>query len=505
MRRLIAPTHTTLRSLALTLAMVAASPLLIGADLDSTVERIISHTNLEGGKAAVHIADLDTNKELASYNADTPMIPASNMKILTSGAAAIILGEQFTFRTEILIDSSSTPPRLIINGSGDPALGDPDLFEDDQSGLTLDGLFDQLAEALKSKGIVAISEVVADDRIFDRTYTHPNWPIDQLNRWYCAEVGGLNLHTNIINLYPIPGSTGSTPRAIMSPEVPWFDLQIRAKTVDRGQDTAWIARPTPENSFTLRGNVRYKTQKDVAIHNPPQFTASIFAHALHKRGITIHDADSLPENHARMADEAESFEDTRAVAVITTPLADVLRRTNTDSYNLYAEALLKRIGHEMTSDPGSWENGSSVMRMMLSERIGADAASTTVVDDGSGMSRANRVTPKTFTAWMSMLSRNENWELFRDSLATTGTGTLSKRFRNKDLTSSIHAKSGYLNNTYTLSGVLVHPTSGRRVAFSILLNDIPSGAASRNAKPLHEEIIMAIDEWMSETAHAYGG
>jgi len=505
MRRFQRPTHALLRSICCPLALLLLTMPLQAGDLDSTIERIISHTNLQGGKAAVHIADLDTNKEIADYNADTPMVPASNMKLLTSGAAAMILGEQFAFRTEIQIDDSTTPPTLIIKGAGDPALGDPDLFGDDETGLTLDGLFDQVAEALKSKGITIINEVIADDRIFDRNFVHPNWPIDQLNRWYCAEVGGLNLHTNIINLYPIPVSPGSTPRATMSPDVPWFDLQIRAKTVARGQDTTWIARPVPENSFTLRGNVRYKTEKDVAIHNPPQFAASLFANALHSRGITVHDEDSLPEKHARLVTDAESFEHARSIAVITTPLADVLRRTNTNSYNLYAESLIKRIGHEMTSDPGSWENGASVLRMMLSEKLGADAASSTVVDDGSGMSRDNRVTPRTFTSWLSMLSRNENWQVFEDSLATAGTGTLEKRFRDKKLTSEIHAKSGYLNNTYTLSGILIHPTTGRRVAFSILLNDIPSGAASRNAKPLHEEIVMAIDEWMSETAQAYGG
>jgi D-alanyl-D-alanine carboxypeptidase/D-alanyl-D-alanine-endopeptidase (penicillin-binding protein 4) len=504
MRRTLETSHSIPR-IAIVLAIALTSTILQAADLDSAINRIIDRTNLQGGKVAVHVADLDTNKELAAYNADTPMIPASNMKILSSGAAAMILGEQFAFRTEIMIDESTMPPTLIIKGSGDPALGDPDLFDDDSTGLTLDALFDQIADALKSKGITSISEVVADDRIFDRTYAHPNWPTDQLNRWYCAEVGGLNLHTNIINLYPIPGSPGSTPRTMMSPNVPWFDLQIRAKSVSRGQDTAWIARPTPENKFTLRGNVRYKTEKDVAIHDPPQFTAALFAHALHSRGITVNNGDTLPEQSARLVDDAESFDDARAIAVVTTPLADVLRRTNTNSYNLYAEALLKRIGHEMTSDPGSWSNGSSVLRMMLSEKLGADAASSTVVDDGSGMSRSNRVTPRTLTAWMSAVSRDESWEIFRDSLAVVGTGTLEKRFRSKNPESELYAKSGYLNNTYTLSGVLIHPTSGRRVAFSILLNDIPSGAASRNAKPMHEEIVIAIDEWMSETSHAYGG
>ncbi|MBL4591276.1 MAG: D-alanyl-D-alanine carboxypeptidase/D-alanyl-D-alanine-endopeptidase [Phycisphaerales bacterium] len=486
--------------------LTLVAPVLAG-DLDGVIERIIGHTNLQGGSAAVYISDLDTGKEIAAYNADTPMIPASNMKILTTGAASMILGDQFVFRTEIMIDRSMTPPTLIIKGSGDPALGDPDLFNDDQNGLSLASLFDQVADALKAKGITKLGEVVADDRIFDRAYTHPNWPIDQLNRWYCAEVGGINIHTNIINVYPIPGSPGSAPRAVLSPEAPWFDFQINAKTVTKGQDTAWIARPRPANVFTLRGNVRYKTEKDVAIHNPPMFAAALFANALSERGIIIADEETLPETHARLVGEAEMSANSKTIAVITTPLVDILRRTNTNSHNLYAEALLKRLGHELTSDPGSWANGSSVLRMMISEKIGALAAQSTIIDDGSGMSRVNRVTPKTLVQWMGAVALTDAWEMFEDSLATPGTGTLTKRFRSTELSSELHAKSGYLNNTYTLTGVLIHPKSKQRVAFSILLNDIPSGAASRNAKPLHEEIVDAVDDWLDTKAgvSSFGG
>lgn len=483
-----------LRILSITLAMLAIPAM--GGELDRAVNRIIERTNLEGGHASVYISDLDTGKEIAAYREDIQMIPASNMKLLTTGAAAMLFGDQFIFRTEIMIDNSTTPPILIIKGSGDPALGDPDLFEGDENGLTLESIFDQVADALKAKGVSHISEVVADDRIFDRNYTHPNWPIDQLNRWYCAEVGGVNIHTNILNVYPIPGSPGSTPRAVLSPEAPWFDFQINAKTVSKGQDTAWIARPRPSNVFTLRGNIRYKTEKDVAIHAPPMFAAALFANAMSERGIQIADDQSLPETYARIALDAENFTETQTIAVITTPLADILRRTNTNSYNLYAEALLKRLGHELTSDPGSWANGSSVLRMMITEKLGALAAQSTVIDDGSGMSRDNRVTTKTLVDWMSAVARDDSWKMFEDSLAVPGKGTLAKRFRSKKLANNLHAKSGYLNNTYTFSGVLINPNTNRRIGFSILLNDIPPGTASRNAKPMHEAIVRAVDEWL---------
>jgi D-alanyl-D-alanine carboxypeptidase len=63
------------------------------------------------------------------------------------------------------------------------------------------------------------------------------------------------------------------------------------------------------------------------------------------------------------------------------------------------------------------------------------------------------------------------------------------------MSTQVAAKSGYLTGIYALSGVLTDPDSGRRVAFSILINDVP-GAQARNARPLHEQIVAEIDRWL---------
>ena len=40
--------------------------------------------------------------------------------------------------------------------------------------------------------------IIEDDRIFIYEGPHPAWPEDQLHRWYCAEVAGLNFNTNVL-------------------------------------------------------------------------------------------------------------------------------------------------------------------------------------------------------------------------------------------------------------------------------------------------------------------
>jgi D-alanyl-D-alanine carboxypeptidase/D-alanyl-D-alanine-endopeptidase (penicillin-binding protein 4) len=246
--------------------------------------------------------------------------------------------------------------------------------------------------------------------------------------------------------------------------------------------------------MTLLGKVRTRTEIQVSIHNPPLYSGRVIANELAKRGVTP--PDRWAYDHVRLAVETDKFPEAKPVIVITTPLGDVLRRVNTDSHNLYAEALFKRMGHQVTGEPGSWSNGAAVTRMVISDALGHEMAESTSIADGSGMSRLNKVRPSTITAFMRWLSRDQaRWDAFNASLAVPGEGTLKSRFGNTEMSTQVAAKSGYLTGIYALSGVLTDPDSGRRVAFSILINDVP-GAQARNARPLHEQIVAEIDRWL---------
>lgn len=475
---------------------------VVAGPLDSRVESLVSNSRLSTASISISAIDLDTGSEIASYNAGKSMIPASNMKVLTSGAAMLVLGDSFAFRTEFDVVRGDAGTVLVIRGAGDPALGDPAIFIDEEQALTHDALFDAIARAIKDRGITGVDEIVVDDRVFDREWAHPSWPADQLNRWYCAEVGGLNFQTNVINVYPIPGTPGSAPIVETQPSLPWLKVAVRAKSIKQGRDSAWVARPTATNEFTLYGNVRGRTEIPVAIHEPPTYAGQVIALALGERGIRIGGDDA--RRSVRLARYDEKFEDAETVAVVSTPIEDVLRRTNTKSHNLYAECLFKRIGHEVTGDAGSWENGASVMRLLLSEHLGADAAQRTVIADGSGMSRENRVSAETLTAWLRVLSKQDGWDTYIGTFAAPGEGTLRSRFVDDATSGALRAKSGYLNGVYALSGV-IEQEGGRRVAFSIILNNVKPGSGSRYAKPLIDDVVLMLDEWVTGQRAGYGG
>jgi D-alanyl-D-alanine carboxypeptidase/D-alanyl-D-alanine-endopeptidase (penicillin-binding protein 4) len=489
-----------------TLALAASCVAVLGQSLESRIQTLVTKTDLGGATVGVAVFDVDSGQLIAGDGADQEMIPASNMKLITTGAALFTLGPDFAFRTEFLIQESEGHRTLIIKGDGDPALGDPELLGRGSTPLDVNGLLERVAEALQRRGIDHLDEVIVDDRVFARETLHPAWPRDQLNRWYCAEVAGLNFHTNVVTVFPqsVPGSL--LPRLTVEPAAPWIEIKNQSRSVSNGPNTVWISRPDRTNTMTVFGEVRRRAEIPVAIANPAEFAGRVIATALQSNGIEIGPAGSDPVSHVRLVGEDEKFEGAETAAVVRTTLADVLNRCNTDSHNLYAEALLKRTGHAVTGDSGSWSNGAAVVRMLLGEKLGPTEATQVTVSDGSGMSRENRVSPRILASWIGEIYEDDSVrEALLASMAGPGEGTLRERFRDAPLNNRLEAKSGYLTGVYALSGLLIND-DGRAVTFSILLNDVPSGKAARNAKPLHQDIVVEIDRWLTaQKAGALGG
>ena len=88
--------------------------------------------------------------------------------------------------------------------------------------------------------------------------------------------------------------------------------------------------------------------------------------------------------------------------------------------------------------------------------------------------------------------------MFIQSLAVAGEeGTLKKRFKGAKLHNEVRAKSGYIREVRTLSGYVTNAASGKRIAFSVLCDNLPSGTDGR-AKEFHEQVVEAVDAWLYE-------
>lgn len=468
------------------------------------VRALVDTSKLEQARTAVSLREVETGTVLADYNADQPLIPASNMKLLSSGAALMVLGPEFAFRTEVILDGD----RLVVRGSGDPALADPELLSQMKPRLTVGDVLDVMAGAVAKAGVSQVSEVVIDDRVFDRVFVHPSWPTDKLDRGYSAQVAGLNFHANVILAFPRPSPDGPgvPPPVSLQPDAPWLPLANKARTIAAGKNSVWLSREPEANRFTIHGEVKYPTQVgvEITVHNPPEFFGMLLTDELSRKGVRVLGdtrAPGAPPAGSRLAGPTEVFAAGRVLAAVSTPMSEVLKRCNSDSANLYAECLLKRSGNAVTREPGTWENGGSVLRMLLSQKLGASMAAKVSIADGCGLSRDDAVPAGVLTKWLEVIAKDDQvCDMFTESLATPGQGTLKERFRKTPPRNRVYAKSGFINGVRTLSGYVVDPDSGRRIAFSVMVNDIKTDTQTIAAKELHEQVVALADRWLTRRA-----
>jgi len=491
-----------LRTIALSLALAASATTAVAQELTDDVQRLINKAKLTNERVGVSIVDLGdpsstSQRVLAGINSAKAYTPASNMKVLTSGAALLTLGKDFTFKTEFSLFDAPSGKVLLVKADGDPSFGDPEMLAKSAGKLTLDSLLASIVDAIKKSGVSDFHELVIDDRVFDRTLVHPNWHARHLTEWYGAEVSGLSFHANVLAIFPAPAkSKGVPPILRLEPSVSFVEIENLAKSSPGEPNAVDAERTSDDNRFRVRGEVGQAAQGplEIPIHDPSLFFAKTLAEELAKSGIRVSSVRTASPN------DFFSPDSTRSLAVVTTPIADVIKRTNTNSMNLYAEALLKRMGKHVTKEPGSWSNGSAVLRMTIAERLGPSFAADTVVADGSGLCDENKVAPATITKWLAFLASNKDTSsIFLDSLATPGEGSLKTRFPKGSLKNSLQAKTGYINTVSGLSGYVTHK-SGRRVAFSILCNDVPRGDRLNNAIELQRDIVKVIDAWVSRQA-----
>jgi D-alanyl-D-alanine carboxypeptidase/D-alanyl-D-alanine-endopeptidase (penicillin-binding protein 4) len=102
------------------------------------------------------------------------------------------------------------------------------------------------------------------------------------------------------------------------------------------------------------------------------------------------------------------------------------------------------------------------------------------LEDGSGLSYANRETPGTFVAWLTKLpTQPVTYRTVYDGLATScrPDGTLKYRMCGAHLKHKVHAKTGTLTHITSLSGYT--ETAGERfVTFSFVFSGVRSITAA---------------------------
>jgi serine-type D-Ala-D-Ala carboxypeptidase/endopeptidase (penicillin-binding protein 4) len=199
--------------------------------------------------------------------------------------------------------------------------------------------------------------------------------------------------------------------------------------------------------------------------NPPLFAAARLDAALEARGVRVR----LKPLAGVAPAEAEVL-----ASVDSPPMATLIRLTNKPSDNYFAEMLLKDLALQARGK-GTTRVGAQVAAG-YARRLGSGAR----LADGSGLSRADRASPRQVVTLLSELYELDQTDYaqdFFDSLPIAGRdGTLATRMRSGPARSRCHAKTGTLSNVSALSGYCL-ARSGDVYVFSFLMNYVyPPGA-----------------------------
>jgi len=117
---------------------------------------------------------------VTSLNAELPVIPASNQKLLVALAALDVLGPDFTFTTSVAVpplNDGVVDGDIYLIGGGDPLLTSDDYpIEDDSLPVTTPTSFDALADGLVDAGVTRIrGTVIGDGTRYDDEFVIDEW------------------------------------------------------------------------------------------------------------------------------------------------------------------------------------------------------------------------------------------------------------------------------------------------------------------------------------------
>jgi D-alanyl-D-alanine carboxypeptidase/D-alanyl-D-alanine-endopeptidase (penicillin-binding protein 4) len=153
------------------------------------------------------------------------------------------------------------------------------------------------------------------------------------------------------------------------------------------------------------------------------------------------------------------------IAGVDSPrMADLIRFTNVPSDNFDAEMLLKDLGAHYGAG-GTTTAGAAVVRAQLAT-FGVHPR----IVDGSGLSRADRTTPRQVVRLLERMQGSAFAPQFAASLPVVGrTGTMRRRMRGTVAQDRCQTKTGTLRAVSALAGYC-QTTGGHTVAFAMLMS-----------------------------------
>jgi serine-type D-Ala-D-Ala carboxypeptidase/endopeptidase (penicillin-binding protein 4) len=390
------------------------------------------------GQWGVAVAD-QSGRMLWSANADQPLVPASTVKLFTTGFARSVLG-----------GTARRSTRVVGNGSVDPATGswvgswalelngDPTLERAQGSGPTLYDLALQLASGGIRK-LVGPLQVQSADGPASATYPTA-WSSRHRGRLFAPPVGPLTLHENIVWITVRPGAKPGYRARLMetAPEGITSLVTVTATTMEGRGSRLGLSRRM-DGGWIVSGKIGVKAspRRLTAVASDPKVVlTAVWGAALARAGISWNRAPYIgapPEGQPQILAEVASVS-----------LDSLASEINRRSHNLGAELLLQ------------WAGGRDKAPERLTQHVRDVIGSSEGVylADGSGLSFDDRVAPSAFISYLAKFPATAAGQNFPQLLPANGTGTLRRLNSGFPGQGVVRAKTGTLGQVSTVVGYL---------------------------------------------------
>ena len=342
------------RYFSLLFLLIFSGQILAQNSFKSSVEKLLQQEEYKNASVGMNVIDLNSGETVFKLNPDKLLIPASTMKMITSGTALEILGADYRFKTQISytgkIDKNGVlDGDLILIGGADPALGS-EYFQDHYFEF-----LKNWARQVKASGIKKVKgDLILDDGIYDTERIPDSWVWGDIGNYYGAGPSAFTVFDNMYRItFSSPTKEGKLTKVIQTyPKIEGLQIENEVLTADNNSDNAYVFGGPFDKHRVIRGTIprnRKAFTIKASVPDPEEILADAFLQNLLTEGIFVDGETRFGKN--------VSNKTTLIYTQESPTLAEIAEVLNHESVNLFAEHFLKQIAVE--------KNGLGTEKMLL--------------------------------------------------------------------------------------------------------------------------------------------
>lgn len=457
---------------------------------NAEIRQFLNTAGLEHASVGIMVKDL-SGKEIASYDANKSLTPASILKVVTTATALELFGADYRYKTTLAKDINDTT-RLLIQGYGDPTLGTEHLKNNPATFLT------EWTDRIKQNydSATAINILVLDD-YFGYEGISQRWIYQDMGNYYAAGTYGISVFDNTYRLY------FSTVRRDTCPVIVKTEPEVDIKFLNTmqfnttGRDNGYIHGTPLSHERLLTGNIpagRISFSIKGDIPNPGFYLGLALEKSLIDASFPVSQVSTIRDAYFRQMYDKDKVRPQGEVFYThqSFPMKDIIKNTNVRSNNHYAEHVIRTIGRTDNADIYSSALDAGVEKTKKFWESKGLKAKSLMMFDGSGLAPSNAVSPAFMCdILVYMQTKSMQKDVFLESLPIAGKdGTVKNRLKGTRLSGKVWMKSGSIYGVQCFAGYYIN--SDKKYAFTVMVNKF-TGTRSNIIKAIDNLLLSLLD------------